>query len=211
VEKVHIEDIGLQYVSSNKRRYQACIVECPTCKSRRTVTKTNFESCKSTKCNTCKHLKHGESKSQLYKVHTSIKQRCENKNSKHYEYYGGRGIKVCTEWEPYEKFKVWALSNGYESSLTIDRKDNNKGYNPDNCRWTTRKVQSRNTRVLRKGNTSGYRGVTYEKRTKKWDAKVTVDSKSVYIGVFPNKEEAAAAYNNYVTANKLEHTLTNLN
>lgn len=83
----------------------------------------------------------------LFKRYHNMKNRCHNKNNRNYHRYGGRGIKVCEEWiNSYEVFKEWSLENGYKPTLSIDRIDNNKGYSPDNCRWTTREVQSTNKR-----------------------------------------------------------------
>ena len=75
-----------------------------------------------------------------------IKERCYNKNSKSNNRYGGRGIAVCDEWlHNSEAFKSWAIDNGYQLGLEIDRIDNNKGYSPENCRWVTKTQNARNT------------------------------------------------------------------
>ena len=84
----------------------------------------------------------------LYNIWKGMKQRCYNPNCKSYRNYGGRGIVICSEWLlSYELFEEWALSNGYNKNLTIDRKDNNDGYTPNNCRWVDCKTQSNNTRT----------------------------------------------------------------
>ena len=94
--------------------------------------------------------KHGGRKSKLYHVWSSMKDRCTNQDCKQFEDYGGRGIKVCKEWmDDFSAFQKWALENGYKEGLTIDRKNNDKGYSPDNCRWTDAKTQGNNKRNCR--------------------------------------------------------------
>lgn len=89
--------------------------------------------------------KHGHRRERLYWVWLSIKQRCTNPNSKDYPHYGGRGIKRCGQWDDYEVFREWALSNGYQPGLTIERVNVNGDYCPENCTWVTKAQQGKNT------------------------------------------------------------------
>lgn len=92
--------------------------------------------------------KHGQSYTKLYGVWGGIKERCFNSNSKSYENYGGRGITVCAEWkDDFLTFKEWAMRNGYKQGLSIDRKNNNLGYYPENCQWADKKTQQNNRRA----------------------------------------------------------------
>jgi len=62
----------------------------------------------------------------------------------YYYRYGGRGIKVCKEWQKFTVFYKWALESGYQDNLTIDRINNDGNYEPKNCRWSTPKEQAAN-------------------------------------------------------------------
>lgn len=92
--------------------------------------------------------KHGYSnKIPLYKVWTSIKQRCGNINNSRYKDYGGRGINICSEWRNnFKEFYDWAMSNGYKDNFSIDRINNDGNYEPNNCRFTDTKTQNNNSR-----------------------------------------------------------------
>lgn len=98
-----------------------------------------------------KMTKHGMAESRIYRLWKNMMQRTNNKNSASYCLYGARGISVCEEWKDPSKFIEWALSNGYNPNAEkgrcmLDRIDNNKGYNPWNCRWVAASDQQRNRR-----------------------------------------------------------------
>ena len=82
----------------------------------------------------------------LFNTWQTMKSRCENPNRDKYKDYGGRGIRLCEEWHKAENFVRWALANGYEPGLQIDRIDNDGDYCPENCRFVTPKQNSRNRR-----------------------------------------------------------------
>lgn len=88
--------------------------------------------------------KHGGYGTRLYRIWDDMKARCYNHNSISYPNYGAKGITVCEEWKNFKTFMDWALANGYNDKLTIDRIDYNKGYTADNCRWITMMEQSNN-------------------------------------------------------------------
>jgi hypothetical protein len=122
-----------------------------------------------------------------------MKQRCHNPNAHQYKDYGGRGITVCDEWrDNFSCFVYWALSSGYKDNLTIDRIDNNKGYSPDNCKFSTMLEQERNKRVPII-NKSGYKGVYYDARRNNWRAIICANYKQIAIGRFKTFEEAKVA------------------
>jgi hypothetical protein len=90
---------------------------------------------------------HGKSNTRLFRIWAHIKDRCFNVNNDAYKNYGARGIIICSEWKNnFMSFYDWAIANGYNEVLTIDRKNNNGNYEPSNCRWISVKGQHRNTR-----------------------------------------------------------------
>ena len=89
-------------------------------------------------------ITHGATSTRLYNIWSLMKRRCGSVRHQDYPRYGGRGITVCEEWAEFAPFQSWAMANGYSPKLTIDRENNDQGYEPGNCRWITRTQQNRN-------------------------------------------------------------------
>ena len=154
--------------------------------------------------------RHGLTNTRLYNIWCGMKERCNNKNIPNYNYYGGRGIKVCSEWSnSFLSFYNWALSNGYKEDLTIDRIDVNDNYCPENCRWVNDKAQAINRRIP-KNNTSGYRGI-YKVKNKssqeRWAAHICVNYKSKILCWCKTQKEALNILNKYIIDNKLDYPI----
>lgn len=89
---------------------------------------------------------HGEWTTKLWGHWSAMRRRCNTASTGNYSLYGGRGIGVCDEWKDYLAFREWALANGYDDSLSLDRVDVNGDYCPENCRWVSAQEQSWNRR-----------------------------------------------------------------
>lgn len=137
------------YVSPNgKQTHSLWLCKCD-CGNFTTVRASQMQSRMTQSCG-CLHKetfngkKHNGRKTLLYNTWRAMKERCNNPNSISYKWYGGKGIKVCDDWNnSYESFRDWAVTNGYTEGLSIDRIDSHLGYFPENCRWLTRSENSR--------------------------------------------------------------------
>ena len=144
-----ISELKYLHFSSTSQKAYDCRCVCGTI---RTKTQTSLKSERSKSCGCLRdsiitplrNTTHGMSKTRLYRIHKSMKRRCQLPTDSTYQNYGGRGITLCAEWQKFEPFRDWALSNGYQEDLTIDRKNGKGNYEPDNCRWATYQEQANN-------------------------------------------------------------------
>ena len=209
-----VKDLGQEKITENsKEKKRMGIFSCPVCKKEfRTVyykaIRGETKSCSQCKgsLSSKKRIKHNYGTHPLIKIHWRIMNCCNNKNSEFYDRYGGRGIKVCKEWEDALTFINWCLNNGYKKGLTIDRINNNGDYEPNNCRWTSRFVNASNRETF-KNNKSGYSGVYFFKPTKKWASLLRYKNKLNSLGHYLTKKEALDARNKFIVDNNLPHSI----
>ena len=212
-----LEDLGMVFATENsKYKFRYGIYKCGFCGTEFKAIKYNISSGRQKSCG-CYHIKkaresntkHGFGYTRIYKIWGDFKNRVLNPKNKSYNDYGGRGITICDEWKnDFKSFYDWAMSNGYSDELSIDRIDNDGNYEPSNCRWTTRTIQSRNQRIP-KNNTSGYKGVSFSKNSNLYRVRIFVNKKTINLGYFKTAVEGAIAYNNYIIENNLEGYVLN--
>lgn len=160
-----IENLGMVYATSkSKTKKLYGIFECPICKKHIRTCIHNVNNGESTQCKSCAtradKTTHGDrrDRTRLYGVWTDMKNRCYNKNNSAYHNYGGVGVTVCDEWiSDYLLFRDWALSNGYEDHLEIDKdilcdelKIYPKIYSPSTCRFVTKSENIIDANIRRK-------------------------------------------------------------
>ena len=147
--------------SSNKRvRRFLCRCDCgneiicrlPNLKSGTTKSCGCYRKFVSSNRRDCHHLQN----TRIYRIWCGMKRRCYNKHNEHFDRYGGRGIIVCDEWKTdFMNFYDWAMSNGYDDKLSIDRINNEGNYEPSNCRWANQKQQIVNSTATIKCSLGG--------------------------------------------------------
>lgn len=120
-------------------------------------------------------LKIKKQKKRLHSIWGNMKDRCFNKNSDRYYRYGGRGVSICDEWMIFDNFYNWALNNGYQDNLTIDRVNNDGNYTPDNCRWADNITQANNKS---NNNVLTYNGESHTLR--EWSRLIGIDSRTIF-------------------------------
>ena len=205
-----IKDLGTRYTTKvSKHRTRYGLYECQYC-GKEFECITNSVNTGNTKSCGCVNFskKHGLSSNRFYSTWKGMLQRCTNLEHRSYKYYGARGITVCEEWLDVRNFVAWAEAT-YPNieDATLDRIDNDKGYSPENCTWSDKTTQAINQRIM-KNNKSGYVGVIWHIRYKKWGANIGVNNKLINIGTFKTLEEAVQARDNYIIENNLPHKLS---
>ena len=196
---------------NGKRRY-LCLCNCGVKKE---IAMAHIISGKTLSCGCHKkeiNTTHGLSNTRLYQIWADMLSRCKNIKHKWYRSYGLKGILVDSSWEIFENFNNWALSSGYSSKLTLDRKDNLGNYCPENCRWVTKTTQVRNRNKTCKNTSSKYIGVSFSTNCRKspWVSYITINKKRHTIGYFKDEFSAAKARNEYIVLNNLQDFTLNI-
>lgn len=136
--------------SKSRRRRWECVCDCggQTVTDTTKLTSGNTKSCGCLTKDTARarHLLHGGKGSRLYNIWKNARQRCRNPKTPDYILYGGRGIQFSPIWDDFAVFRDWAMANGYQDDLTIDRINPDGDYCPENCRWVGWKEQRQNQR-----------------------------------------------------------------
>lgn len=189
---------------SGHHRRLVCRCECGTVKA---YFLTNLKSGDTTSCG-CASLKHGRTKTRLYRIWAGMLQRCENPKHTAFSRYGGVGITVCDAWHNFEVFAKWADSHGHADGLSIDRKKSHLGYSPSNCRWSTDSEQNMN-RGKATGKSSRFIGVSWHSRQEKWAAYIQHQGRLKYLGLYADERAAAEARD--VAAKELHGEFARLN
>ncbi len=140
---VQAEAPTLRTPGGYRKRVFSCLCDCG-----RTVVvhMGNLRSGTSRSCGCVKRI-HGGYGTRLYSIWRGVVQRCTVPSYAHYKNYGARGITLCDDWRSFSSFQQWALSSGYADNLTLERKNNDRGYNPSNCVWIPREAQAKNRRT----------------------------------------------------------------
>ena len=148
IELDHIKDYKDKLGKIYHREYYKCICECGnfwvTEKSQLTTGHCQSCGCLQKEANRTKPNCHGMSKTKIYSIWSTMKDRCFREKCVDYKNYGGRGITIQKEWLDFKNFYEWAKNNGYKEGLTIERIDVNGNYEENNCTWIENALQSKN-------------------------------------------------------------------
>ncbi len=203
-----IKDLGMVRTSKYIRSHFGEF-ECKQCNQSFIRKASKVQHQKAFICDKCKAINSYNNISRISRIWKNMKSRTlKNMQEDNYYWnsYGSKNIQLCNSWSDFKVFEAWSLNNGYNDTLSIDRIDNDGNYEPSNCRWTNRMIQSQNTRKIRSTNTLGYRGITTNKNKTRYIAQISVNNIRYSLGTYDTKEEAALAYDSYIDENDLSHT-----
>lgn len=199
-----ITDLGMLYpLATSKRKARFGLYECIECNN---LFKAQTQEVKRGNIKSCSCLKDNHTSHRLYNTWNNMIHRCSNPKINCYDKYGGVGITVCDRWKTFNNF-IEDMYPSFKEGLSLDRKENDKGYNKDNCRWASKSTQSQNTRLLKATNTSGYRGVSFHKNKNKWIGSIKAFGKQIHLGYFNNPVDGAKVYDKFVIDNNLQMPL----
>lgn len=211
-----IKDLGTEYateLSTVKTRFG--IFKCPNCDNPFRTSVARVKNGGTTQCTSCASrisaTTHGQSKRKGYKTWEGILARCHNKNHEAYHNYGGRGIYMWERWKTDPKAFINYISdldNAFLHTYTLDRKDNQKGYEPNNLQWVTKQDQSANTRADSTA-LSKYKGVSWDAIRSQWLVRCMISGTRHTIGRFIDEKEAAKAYDTFCEEKNIPNKLTN--
>lgn len=135
---------------------------------------------------------HGMHDTRAYQCWADMKTRCDNKENKYYDYYGGRGISYCEKWKTFEGF--WEdMKDTYSDDLTLNRRDNDGHYCKENCEWDTKNFQG-HMRRKKQGTKLDIIGSTLDEKTGNYRVRMKIDEKPISFGSYKSESDAAKAY-----------------
>ena len=206
-----VEDLGMKKPTPNYyKKVRMALFECTECK-------THFEAVVTKKAENqlyCKHCNGTSNKKpnrdhKLYKIWADTKAKLKCTNA-HRVSYLDKNITMCDEWyNSYDNFYDWAIANGYQEGLTIDRIDNNGNYEPSNCRWVNWSIQVVNQRPIKSNNTTGFKGIS-KLSDNRWTSMIRYEHRRYILGVYPTALLAAVAYDSFVKIMGWPHSNNNL-
>lgn len=189
--KLTITEVG--FSAKNTRMVRTlCLCGKTSIQNRLAITTGHTTSCGCYKKNIAGNQArtHSMSTSPIYQVWNNMKQRCSNPNSTSYGNYGGRGIRVCDDWQDFDNF--YKDMGDIPTGMSLDRIDVNGDYCKSNCRWATDSQQAYNKRMY-PNNTSGRTGVSWNVNLEKWQVSISINKLSIHLGFYYDIESAVKA------------------
>lgn len=184
---------AIRRVGTDKHRHPIYLFECLLCgrKVEKVANEVKRGKCKSCGCNqNLATTTHGMTGTKMYHRWQGMIARCYRKTNSHYKSYGGRGIKVCERWRhSFENF-LEDMGEPPFKDAQIDRIDNDKDYEPSNCRWATPLQNAHNKQKTKFKNITKYHN--------KYKVVIARNYKTYYLGLFESLEQAINARDEWI-------------